>query len=424
MYKKKNDKGISTVSIADFNLSKWIDTPFAYTRAFAGRSIVRTDNKITSGLSLVQQQVLLIVASKFKKNMDEYYRVMRGREKEKTQQNLPLFSEDSVKEDVCGYYDIPLSEITVTSKNLSIQRDIVEQLKRLSFYVPSPDPDSYFDVVIFSTFHINNRKKTLEVKLNPDVVNYLLDMREGYIHHLKVIAEVSKKKYTPMFYFYMLHLLQNKDKCTVVRPLDELREYLGLVSYVDGTKEIESKKYPSFSDFNLKVIKPCQEELSQLAKQFLADITFQVSPVYDKPGKTRGNPENMKYVIERNLYGKLANDVRSKRKDVADAVRTLQGNIFDVQVHATIKDKAAALKPQVDVGVGQEKWNAFVSLVIEPSEKSLVSRLRFVGMKNERFCVECSDEDFEKLREKNGLEQLAKKFFGCPHSLAPVFYRG
>lgn len=418
--KQKENKQLANVTVTDFNLSKWIDTPFSFTHAFMGRSIDRKDgSQITSGLTLVQQQVMLIVSSKFKKNVEEYYRMMRGKEKGK-EPYLPLFTEDSVREDLNGFYDIPLSEIVTTFKGFNIQRDVVEQLKKLSLYVPSSDLDSYYDVVIFSTFRVSPAKKTLEVKLNPDIVKYLLNMNEGYIHHLKAIAEASSKKYTPLFYFYVLHLLRDKDKVTVVRPLDELREYLGLVSYKDGTRIIENRKYPAYSDFRLKVIEPCQKELSELAKKFLADVTFKVVPVYDKPGKTRGNPENLQYTIERNLYGKLANDVRGGRKDVARAIEILQGSIISNDApKARQKEKI----PQIKRGEGLELWQSFLSLVIEPSQKSLLSRMRFVGMKNNRFCVECSDDDFKMLESSDAVIKLAKEFFKCPRSHAPVFYR-
>lgn len=416
--KKKSNLG--NVSVSDFNLSKWIDTPFAYTHAFVGRSVQRGANNISSGLSLLQQQVLILVASNFKRNMEEYYRSIRNTPGKGRELYLPLFTEESVKDDICGFYNIPLSEINMTSKNVSIQKDIVDQLKNLSLYVPSDEPDAYFDVVIFSAFHINPRKRTLDVKLNHEVVKYLLNMNEGYIHHIKAIAETSKKKYTPMFYFYMLHLLKGEDKCTVIRPLDELRRYLGLVTYKDGTMEIEKRMYPAFSDFRLKVIEPCQQDLASLARQFKADILFKVEAVYDKPGKTRGNPENLKYTIERNLYGKLANDVRKGKKDVTKAVQTLQGCIVE---SIEVKHKSAVKKPKVEIGVGQDKWNEFTSLVIEPSEKSLISRVRFVGMMDKRFCVECSDEDFGLLLSKNGVGKIAREYFGCQNSLVPVFFR-
>lgn len=416
----RRKSSLGNVSVSDFNLSKWIDTPFAYTHAFVGRSVQRGANSISSGLSLLQQQVLILVASNFKRSLEEYYRAIRNSPGKGKELYLPLFTEESVKDDICGFYNIPLAAINMTSKNVSIQKDIVDQLKNLSLYVPSDEPDAYFDVVIFSAFHINPRKRTLDVKLNHEVVKYLLNMNEGYIHHIKAIAETSKKKYTPMFYFYMLHLLKERDKCIETRPLDELRRYLGLVTYKDGTMEIEKRMYPAFSDFRLKVIEPCQRDLAALAKQFKADIVFKVEAAYDKPGKTRGNPENLKYTIERNLYGKLANDVRKGKKDVTKAVQTLQGSIIEP---IETKHKAASKKPQVKIGVGQDKWNEFTALVVGASEKSLISRIRFVGMKNDRFCVECTDEDFNLLLGAKEVQRIAREFFGCPKSMAPVFYR-
>lgn len=420
MYVKKNkgNKQLTDVSVTDFNLTKWIDTPFSFTHAFVGRSVDRKEgSKISSGLTLVQQQVMLIVSSKFKRNLEEFYK--RGGKDGNKELYLPLFSEDSVRDHLNGFYDIPLNEIETSFKGFDIQRDVVEQLKRISLYVPSPDMTYYYDMVIFSTFRVSPTKRTLEVKLNPDIVKYLLNMKDGYVHHVKAIAEISARKYTPMFYFYMLHLLRDRDRCTVVRPLDELREYLGLVKYANGTVDIECRKYPSFSDFRLKIIEPCKNDLESLAHQLRVDIVFSYEAVYDDPKKKRGNPENLKYTIERNLYGKLAKDVRTGRKDVMKAVQILQGSIFEPVENENKKSD----KIPVQQGEGLEQWNAFLSLVIEPSEKSLISAVRFLGMKNARFCIACSDEQMEQIN-RSGLVKLAKQFFRCDGSLAPVFYRG
>lgn len=83
----------------------------------------------------------------------------------------------------------------------------------------------------------------------------------------------------------------------------------------------------------------------------------------------------------------------------------------------------ASSKIETKVGEGTDNWKAFCKLVIGDAEKSLISRISFVGMKNGRFCVECSDDDFEMIR-KLGIEDKAKEFFDCKGSFAPVFYRG
>ena len=44
-------------------------------------------------------------------------------------------------------------------------------------------------------------------------------------------------------------------------------------------------------------------------------------------------------------------------------------------------------------------------------------------MKNNRFCINIPDEDIRKFKE-TGLENMAKEFFKCEGSLAPVFYLG
>ena len=98
--------------------------------------------------------------------------------------------------------------------------------------------------------------------------------------------------------------------------------------------------------------------------------------------------------------------------------------MFDAKAFDVAKNvHPASSKIETKVGEGADKWKAFCKLIIGDAEKSLISRISFVGMKNDRFCVECSDEDFDMIR-KFGIEEKAKEFFGCKGSFAPAFYRG
>ena len=107
---------------------------------------------------------------------------------------------------------------------------------------------------------------------------------------------------------------------------------------------------------------------------------------------------------------------RYKQNGAQKTGNFVEGDIF-AHVHQPAEDKIVT-----ESGQGADKWKAFCKLLIGDAEKSLVSRISFVGMKNDRFCVECSDDDFEMIR-KLGIEDKAKEFFGCKGSFAPAFYR-
>lgn len=72
---------------------------------------------------------------------------------------------------------------------------------------------------------------------------------------------------------------------------------------------------------------------------------------------------------------------------------------------------------------GEEQWNEFLSRIIDPSQTTLLSRVKFLGMKNQRFCIQASQEDFQLLKTL-GVEKIAQEFFKCVGSFAPTFYQG
>ena len=94
----------------------------------------------------------------------------------------------------------------------------------------------------------------------------------------------------------------------------------------------------------------------------------------------------------------------------------LQGDLF-AHVYQN-PDK----KIEVDTTHGSEQWNQFVSMVHDDNQIALLKRCKFIGIKNDRFCVAASDYDFVALKT-SGLERLAQEFFNCVGSFMPVFYR-
>ena len=79
---------------------------------------------------------------------------------------------------------------------------------------------------------------------------------------------------------------------------------------------------------------------------------------------------------------------------------------------------------------GENSWNTvrldkrnYTAQKAKEQQKELIKRTKFIGMKNNRFCINIPDEDIRKFKE-TGLENMAKKFFKCEGSLAPVFYLG
>ena len=66
-------------------------------------------------------------------------------------------------------------------------------------------------------------------------------------------------------------------------------------------------------------------------------------------------------------------------------------------------------KIEVDTTQGFEQWNQFISMVQDTSQQALLGRCKFIGIKNDRFCIAASDDDFAALKT-SGLERLAQEF--------------
>ena len=230
------------------------------------------------------------------------------------------------------------------------------------------------------------------------------------------VAKTSKRRVTPRVYLW---LMENKDRPKKRKGLDDplsvtledLKDFLGCYEINPETNE-KVYQYPRYSRFKKDVLDKAKADLIEQAKRNEIDITFDYKEHYLNGGK-RGNPDYITFEVFYTPLGRLHK-----------AGKFTEGELFDAKAFDVAKNvQPASSKIETKVGEGADKWKAFCDLIIGDAEKSLISRLSFVGMKNDRFCVECSDEDFEMIR-KLGIEDKAKEFFGCKGSFAPVFYRG
>ena len=107
------------------------------------------------------------------------------------------------------------------------------------------------------------------------------------------------------------------------------------------------------------------------------------------------------------------------RKGLPKASGTKEPVVGDLFAHVVKPEKS---KIQMEK-CGEEQWNEFLSRIIDPSQTTLLSRVKFLGMKNQRFCIQASQEDFQLLKTL-GVEKIAQEFFNCVGSFAPTFYQG
>lgn len=419
----------------------WINTPFSLT-------------KLDKQYSLFQQNVLMITSTYLQKFVDEYFLEKR----QLGDARSDFLFEQGVDHAVMNIPPIKIDiHDFVTCENMSYQKLRMElKASILDMTVKSTLSDGSDEFAhIFSRMSIpvskngyitKDGKKVNRIlgyillEIDPKLSKRVFDMGQGYIHHISLIAKFAKNVNTPRVYIYLLRQIGLNRSMDISVSFLELKSYLGLVEIDSVKKEILKNefgepvmnKYPKFSQFRKQVLDVVCRDLQRMEKLSQTDIVFDELKDEDfiyQSGRRKGDPDFIRFHVRRTEVGEVhfskdknmdiaaTLNERYKQSNVRKTGKLIEGDIF-AHVHQPTESKIAT-----EVGEGADKWKAFCNLIIGDAEKSLISRLSFVGMKNDRFCVECSDEDFDMIR-KLGIEDKAKEFFGCKGSFAPVFYRG
>lgn len=395
---------------------RWIKTPRAYA-------------SLGSTFSLLQQDIMLLVSSRLQSCINQYYDQMRY--KEKTYPKSPFASEEQKQEAL--HIQIDMSELVDSHTNYKeMFREygdgkvpVVEEISALKVLARKDKIYDYYPV--FDRISLPRKvwrspdgtekmvfTGVVELYISHWVADYAFDLSKGYVPHMARVAKTSKRRVTPRVYLW---LMENKDKPKkngkdnpLSVTVEELKDFLGCYDIDPVTKE-KVYQYPKYSRFKKDILDKAKADLVAQAKRNDIDITFDYTEHY--PGnKTRGNPDYITFTVFYTPLGRLHK-----------AGKYREGDLFDATEHVQQSSSKADSKIKVSVGKGMEQWQSFLSLVKDDNQKSLVSRLQFVGMKNNRFCIECSDDDFDMLKPL-GLERIAQEYFGCVGSFAPVFYRG
>ncbi len=411
MTDKKNEIAKSHVD------EQWINTPFSFT-------------KIDKQCTLSQQHILFCVSSHLQEYVTRYFNEKREKgnlrsdymfevDKEHVAMNVPKIK-------------LKLSELGIESSHYKDLRKTLKEL--LDFSVRIKIDGKAVIQHVFSNItedivtngytkqgvSYDRSKGEVELKIDPVVAKYAFDMSQGFIHHIALIARYASRLNTPRIYLFLLRQMGiNKGKMTIKVPFMQLKEYLGMAKIAeDGT--VEEEQYPKFSQFKKQVLDAVQEDFAKLSKEDKIDIMFtDCTPIY-KRGQTRGNPEALVFKIKRTALGKAhINGKILDRKGLPKASATKEPVVGDLFAHVVKPEKS---KIQMEK-CGEEQWNEFLSRIIDPSQAALLNRVKFLGMKNQRFCIQASQEDFQLLKTL-GVEKIAQEFFNCVGSYAPTFYQG
>ena len=295
----------------------WVKTPYRYT-------------ELGAGLSLIQQQAMLMVSGHLQTYIKDFYNLHLDRSKNRPK---ALFSEHVLKNGIPPF-KIWLADLGVQPNNYNAAREAIEEIN-LQVEHPELDENGHETgrtllTNVFSQFGFeetgeyyhfgeeneDGEKKAvkmknpyIDVKINPDVALWAFDMSQGYVNHLKMIASYSSKRSTPRLYLMLMNRTKKGEK-EVTIPLMELKTYLGIVPYKDEKTGEMVVPYPKFANFKQKVLEAVKQDLERMAALDppKTDITFTYEPVY--PGtRKKGDPEAIKFFVERTVLGDAYNVV-------------------------------------------------------------------------------------------------------------------
>lgn len=273
---------------------QYISTPFAYT-------------KFSKNLSLLQQTVL----TKVSEHLQGYVRHFFGSDLRKDPKvPRPLFSE-AEKNNGMPEFVMSYAELGVDIANYNVARAAVQEVLNLTVDAPSEDSDGKASVKAFNIFtHANisfEGGTGVSFRLNPEVVDYVFDMSQGYVRHPADIARIGQIERMPMMYYY-LHKKSEHWKHRVVRlTVLDIKTYLGMLGKItEGTDERSGRPrkggkekkeaYPKFSQFKKNVIETSINDINRLRKDGLLDVCVSYEPIYNGKRKV-GNPAFIEFTI-------------------------------------------------------------------------------------------------------------------------------
>ena len=344
MKEKKNE--ITPVPKADLQDSRWINTPFAYTR-------------LGADFSLLQQEIMLKVSDALQEHVRKFYDAKRYQQKEKPK---PLFFDEPIPP-----VRINLADLTIDDNHYKRLEMVRKEIQALDIMAPDIDSDGQpvmkwmpvFDEVSlpFVPGGYNKRDKEtgdivtildrrrgyMDFSINPKVAQYAFDMTEGYVNHMKMIAAYSRKQSTPRIYLLLRKAFTSdatrgadKHEVCVLKTVRDVKEYTGVIEHFhridenDQAYEETRDKYPKFSRFCKEVLDKAQEDLLRMAKLNQTDITFEYVPIY-RGTRRRGDPDFIEFKIQLSNLGKNR-DVLLHRESVENKlVRTLLKRCPDLE---------------------------------------------------------------------------------------------
>jgi len=433
MVKKKKDENIE-IKPEELLADNWINTPYSYIEKIE-------QSKNGKILSLMQQSILIKVSEKLQNQINAYYQ----NEKNKGNQELSLFKE----EELIGMAPIriKLSELGIGTSNYGDINNAIDEIEKMQLRVLSDDKKIISRIPLFGRLDIpvtpkgyqlakgkdivtyNRSAGWIDVTLNYESTKHLFNMSKGYIKHVALIAQNSKKANTPDLYFF---LKRNTYKSEVFHATAmRLRDVLGMIKYSDDG-EIEEMAYPKFSQFYKQVILKVQGDIERMAQLNQVDITFTCTPVYLNDRPQKGEPDYLEFVVKPTQLGiaKKEKDNAKKNIKVREVVEEGIGDRWTALRQQTVSSPVTAnpvivnseiiekSKKPSKQEVYKERWGGIVAQYDCIIGKEQISRSVFVKFEKQHYLIRCSPEDKQFIDEHYQIinDEIARLSIGEPVS--------
>lgn len=272
---------------------QYINTPFAYT-------------KFAKNLSLLQQSVLNKVSEHLQSYIQHYF----GSDLRKSKDiPRPLFT-DAEKNNGMPDFIVTYAELGVSINNYQVARAAVKEVLELTVDAPGFDKDGNPAIVAYNIFtkaNISSEESNgVAFSLNPDVVDYVFDMSQGYVRHPADIARIGQVERMPMMYYYLFKKSERWKNREIHLTVVEIKEYLGMRKRIKTDNEGQrgrpvksgdvKEAYPKFSKFNQFVLARSINDINRLRHEGLLDVCVSYEPIYNGKRKV-GNPAFIKFCI-------------------------------------------------------------------------------------------------------------------------------
>jgi hypothetical protein len=370
---------------------KWINTPFAFTR-------------FSKNMTLLQQRILVKVSERLQPFIEEFFGSELCRSHDKPKE---LFSQ-AAKNSGITHFDISYAELGVPANNYFAAQETARKVLELKVSAPVVGKDgkpAMRDYNVFSFSETSAGKDRVIFQLNTEliehigkhVVDYVFDMSEKYVSHPDNIAFIGNVDRMPMIYYLLRKSCNNVWKPEIRLTVKEIKEYLGMIEYADGT--IVKEAYPKFSQFKKNVLDTSIEDINRLKRDGLLDVFVTYEAVYTGKRKI-GTP----YFIRFRTYAK------SEDYNKATLKSRQQTDIFTINAPGTVEwQKVLQLSPAKVA----EGLKAFVFLSYDDKTSEIM-----LGANNR-----AQVEEFERLLTKSEKETYMKALYKCFGKAVKLRYR-